>query len=234
MPSVPFPRSAAGRNPFRLKISWLEARILAQAGVKELLLIAQDLTSYGTDLDGKKHLPELLEQLVSINGPEWIRLHYTYPLGFPSTEMIRLMKAHPKICRYLDIPVQHVNDNILKAMNRGHGRTQIEKIIEAFRNELPDITVRSTVITGFPGEGKKEFEELKSFIRSVRFDRLGVFTYSHEENTPAAKRFRDVISDKTKKHRLEELMGIQQEISLELNAKKIGTNAQGAHRPEGR
>ena len=199
-----------------------EATFLAASGVKELLLIAQDLTSYGTDLYGEKALPALIEKLTAVSGIEWIRLHYTYPLGFPADEIIALMKAHPKICRYLDIPVQHVNDGILKSMRRGHGRKEIEDIIHSFRREIPGIVVRTTVITGFPGEGQDEYAELKAFIENIKFDRMGVFTYSHEENTPAARYFKDNIPEKTKQHRMEELMSLQEKISLEKNMGKIG------------
>ncbi len=200
-----------------------EATFLAGNGVKELLLIAQDLTSYGTDIYHRKKLPQLLEKLTEIPGIEWVRLHYTYPLGFPAAEIIDLMKAHPEICRYLDIPVQHVNDGILQSMRRGHGRREIEEIIGAFRKEIPGIIIRTTAITGFPGEGTKEFEELKMFIQSTRFDRLGVFTYSHEEKTPAANLLSDDIPEQTKRQRMEELMTIQEKISLEKNTEKIGT-----------
>jgi len=199
-----------------------EATFLAGSGVKELLLIAQDLTSYGTDLYDKKALPELIEKLTAVSGIEWIRLHYTYPHGFPVDEIISLMKSHPKICRYLDIPVQHVNDGILKSMRRGHGRKEIEDIIHTFRREIPSIVVRTTVITGFPGEGKDEYAELKAFIEDIKFDRMGVFTYSHEENTPAARLLKDNIPEKTKQHRMEELMSVQEKISLEKNTGKIG------------
>ncbi len=199
-----------------------ETRILADAGVKEILLIAQDLTSYGTDLYGIKALPELLKILTTIEGIEWIRMHYTYPLGFPAQEIIELMKSHPTLCRYLDIPIQHVNDNILKSMRRGHGKKEIEDIIRAFRTEIPEIVLRTTVITGFPGETQKEFEELKAFVEETRFDRLGVFTYSHEENTPAALTFSDTVTERTKRKRMEELMTLQEKISYEKNQEKIG------------
>ena len=199
-----------------------EAAGLARGGVRELLLVAQDLTSYGTDLYGRRALPELLRRLVEIPGIEWIRLHYTYPMGFPAEEIISLMKENRKICRYLDIPVQHINDGILKAMNRGHGRQEIDKIIQLFRKEIPDIVIRTTLITGFPGEGPEEFRELKQFISDVKFDRMGVFTYSHEENTPAAESLEDTISSRTKKRRMEELMAIQEAISLEKNQSRKG------------
>jgi ribosomal protein S12 methylthiotransferase len=200
-----------------------EARRLSDNGVKEILLIAQELTSYGFDIYKKNMLPELLGELVKIDGIEWIRMHYNYPSGFPADEIIELMKNHLKICRYLDIPVQHANDNILKAMNRNHSKQDVIEIIEKFRKEIPEISVRSTIITGFPGEGKAEYAELLSFVKQVRFDRLGAFTYSHEEGTPAHRKFKDSVSDKLKQSRLEELLSVQEEIALQKNQLLIGT-----------
>jgi ribosomal protein S12 methylthiotransferase len=164
-----------------------------------------------------------LGELVKIDGIEWIRMHYNYPSGFPADEIIELMKNHLKICRYLDIPVQHANDNILKAMNRNHSKQDVIEIIEKFRKEIPEISVRSTIITGFPGEGKAEYAELLSFVKQVRFDRLGAFTYSHEEGTPAHRKFKDSVSDKLKQSRLEELLSVQEEIALQKNQLLIGT-----------
>ncbi len=210
-----------------------EASLLAKSGVKELLLIAQDLTSYGTDLYHKKKLPELLERLAEIDGFEWLRLHYTYPHGFPADEVISLMKTHRNICRYLDIPIQHVNNDILKSMSRGHGRSEIEAIISLFRREIPEIVVRTTVITGFPGEGKAEYEELKAFVEETKFDRLGVFTYSHEENTPAYARLSDHVAESTKHRRMEELMSIQERISLRKKQGEDRTYYEGDHRWQG-
>ncbi|HDJ32655.1 MAG TPA: 30S ribosomal protein S12 methylthiotransferase RimO [Bacteroidetes bacterium] len=199
-----------------------EAGYLAEKGVKELILIAQDLTSYGKDLYGKKMLPHLLEKLVCIPGLKWIRLQYTYPAGFPVEEIISLMKEHRKICRYLDIPVQHSHPDILKRMNRGHSLEEAVMIIKRFREEFPEVSVRSTLITGFPGESRAEFLHLKKFVEEMRFDRLGVFTYSHEEHTPAWRNYTDDISLRTKNYRMQSLMKLQEEISLEKNRLKAG------------
>ncbi|MFZ5939720.1 MAG: 30S ribosomal protein S12 methylthiotransferase RimO [Bacteroidota bacterium] len=198
-----------------------ESENLANQGVRELILVAQDLTSYGTDLYRKHMLPQLLKELVNINGIEWIRLHYAYPTGFPE-EVLDIMASEKKICRYLDIPVQHIADSVLNKMNRGHNREKLEGLLMRMREKIPGVAIRSTVMTGFPGETEKAYEELKSFISSFRFDRLGVFAYSHEDGTPAGTQFRDRISQKIKDERAAELMAIQQEISLELNTNKIG------------
>ena len=200
-----------------------EAEYLAGKGVKELLLIAQDLTSYGTDLYRKRALPELLDKLCEVDGIEWIRLHYTYPAAFPVEEIISLMKKHRKICRYLDMPLQHTNKGILRAMKRGHDKEDAKRIIGRFRKEFPGMAIRTTLITGFPGEGRSEFLELKSFVREMQFDRLGVFTYSHEDQTPACKTMNDTIPEKTKKRRMETLLKIQEEISMQKNREKIGS-----------
>lgn len=200
-----------------------EAGELASAGVKELILIAQELTSYGTDIYRKKALPELLEELVKINGIEWIRLHYTYPLGFPTGEIVQLMKKHRKICRYLDIPVQHISDRVLKSMKRGHGAAEIYEIINTFRKEIPGIAVRSTLISGYPGETSEDHKILKEFVREIKFDRLGVFSYSHEEGTSAYSELEDDIQTGVKETRLREIMDLQQVISLENNQNKIGS-----------
>ncbi len=198
-----------------------EAKELARKGVKELLLIAQELTSYGTDLYGRKALTELMEELVKIESIEWIRFHYIYPSGFPADEMINLMKKHRKICRYLDIPVQHISDRILKSMGRNHGSSEVYEIINKFKTALPDVIIRTTLISGFPGETPEDFNALKDFIQDVKFDRLGVFTYSHEEDTPAYK-LEDNISYEVKTERMEELLSIQESISLENNQKRVG------------
>jgi len=200
-----------------------EANELARKGVKELLLIAQELTSYGTDLYGRKALTELLEELVKIESIEWIRFHYIYPSGFPADEMINLMKKHRKICRYLDIPVQHISDKILKSMGRNHGSSEVHEIINKFKTALPDVVIRTTLISGFPGETVEDFNALKDFIQDVKFDRLGVFAYSHEEDTPAYK-LEDNISDEVKTERMEELLSIQESISLENNQKRVGNS----------
>jgi len=198
-----------------------EARYLAERGVKELILIAQDLTSYGLDIYKRQALPELLKKLSGIRGIEWIRLHYAYPAGFP-VEVIQIMKEHDNICRYLDIPFQHNSDAVLQKMRRGHDRKRNYELIEYFRKEIPDIALRTSLMTGHPGETEKDFSELCSFIEQVEFDRLGVFTYSEEENTWAAQNLKDRIPEKVKKERADELMRLQQLISKKLNLNKIG------------
>jgi ribosomal protein S12 methylthiotransferase len=198
-----------------------ESNSLINKGVKELILIAQDLTNYGIDLYGKRALPDLLKELVKIEELEWIRLHYAYPTGFPE-EVIDLMAAEEKICNYMDIPIQHVDNNILAAMGRGHDRAKLEKLLYQFRKQIPDVALRTTLLTGFPGETEKSFSELLEFVREFRFDRLGVFPYSHEEGTPAYNKFQDPVPDKIKSRRAAIIMELQQEISLQLNEEKIG------------
>jgi ribosomal protein S12 methylthiotransferase len=198
-----------------------ESKGLVNKGVKELILIAQDLTNYGIDLYGRRALPELLKELVKIRKLEWIRLHYAYPTGFPE-EVIDLMASEDKICNYMDIPIQHVNSEILSAMGRGHDRKKLEKLLEKFRRLIPDVALRTTVLTGFPGETEEAFSELLDFIGDFRFERLGVFPYSHEEDTPAFKDFQDLIPEKLKSKRASAIMELQQEISLQLNETRIG------------
>jgi len=198
-----------------------ESNALTNKGVKELILIAQDLTNYGIDLYGKRALPDLLKELVKIEDLEWIRLHYAYPTGFPE-EVIDLMAAEEKICNYMDIPIQHVDDKILAAMGRGHDRVKLERLLHQFRKQIPDVALRTTVLTGFPGETEESFSELLEFVREFRFDRLGVFPYSHEEGTPAFKKFKDIIPDRIKSRRANAIMELQQEISLQLNEEKVG------------
>jgi ribosomal protein S12 methylthiotransferase len=198
-----------------------EAVFLAARGVKELILIAQDLTWYGMDLYKRQALPALLRQLSEIPGISWIRLHYAYPAGFP-LEIIDIMKERENICNYLDIPFQHISDKVLQKMRRGHSNHQNYQLIDNIRKQIPGIALRTTLITGHPGEGKKEFAELRDFVKEVKFDRLGVFTYSEEEDTWAAGNYKDTLPEKLKKDRADELMSIQQEISKELNDKKLG------------
>ncbi len=198
-----------------------ESKSLVKKGVKELILIAQDLTNYGIDLYGNRALPELLKELVKIEDLEWIRLHYAYPTGFPE-EVIDLMASEEKICNYMDIPIQHVNNEILSAMGRGHDRAKLEQLLQKFRKQVPDVALRTTVLTGFPGETEEAFSELLDFVRAFKFERLGVFPYSHEEDTPAYKDFEDLIPDKEKSERAGTLMEVQQAISLQLNEEKIG------------
>ena len=198
-----------------------EAEMLVNAGVKELNLIAQDTTWYGIDLYGERKLPSLLNHLSDINGLEWIRLHYAYPHGFPM-EVLDVISEKPNICKYLDIPLQHINSNVLKAMRRGVSKDQSVKLLETIRDRVPGIHIRTTLITGFPGEGEKEFLELLNFVKEQRFERLGVFTYSPEEGTPAYP-LGDPIPQEEKLARLEEIMRVQSEISAEHNHQKINS-----------
>jgi ribosomal protein S12 methylthiotransferase len=198
-----------------------ESDKLVQGGVRELILIAQDLTSYGIDLYQKLALPGLLKQLTEVPGLEWIRLHYAYPSGFPE-EVIELMATEEKICNYMDIPIQHINDQLLKAMGRGHTRKMLEELLHKFRSRVPDIALRTTLLTGFPGETEAAFSELMEFMSAFRFDRVGVFPYSHEDDTPAFTKFEDHIPEKVKTERVGRLMELQQEISLQLNEARVG------------
>ncbi|MDF1572372.1 MAG: 30S ribosomal protein S12 methylthiotransferase RimO [Bacteroidales bacterium] len=197
-----------------------EAGHLISRGARELILIAQDLTNYGVDLTGRRDLPQLLKKLASLEGAEWIRLHYAYPTGFPE-EVIDLMASTPNICNYLDIPIQHINDRILRSMNRGHDRRKLEKLLCALRQRVPGVAIRTTVLVGYPGETGEEFMELYDFVKAFRFERLGVFPYSHEEDTPAAA-LQDDIPEKVKQERASRIMELQQEISLEINTAKVG------------
>ncbi len=198
-----------------------ESNGLVEKGVKELILIAQDLTNYGIDIYGKRALPDLLRELVKIDKLEWIRLHYAYPTGFPE-EVIDLMASEEKICNYLDIPIQHVNNDILTAMGRGHDRAKLERLLHKFRKQVPDVALRTTVLTGFPGETEEAFTELLDFIADFKFERLGVFPYSHEEDTPAYRNFEDNVAEQLKSDRAGAIMELQQAISLKLNEEKIG------------
>jgi len=197
-----------------------EAHSLAAKGVKELILIAQDLVLYGIDIYKKQALAELLVDLSKVDGIEWIRLHYTYPNHFP-LEVLDLIKKEPKINNYIDIPLQHINDRILKNMKRNHDSKTTRQLVQDMRQRVPNMAIRTTFIVGFPGETQQEFNELKEFIRESRFDRMGVFTYSPEENT-AAYDLKDDVPEKTKTQRKDELMQLQQEISLEINQAKLG------------
>ncbi len=198
-----------------------ESRNLVRGGVKELILIAQDLTNYGIDIYQHRALADLLKELVRIEGLEWIRLHYAYPTGFPE-EVIELMASEEKICNYMDIPIQHVNDKVLSDMGRGHDREKLERLLSLFRNKIPDVALRTTVLTGFPGESEEAFRELMDFLSEFKFERLGVFPYSHEDDTPAHLRFKDDIPEKVKHRRAEAVMEMQQAISLQLNEAKLG------------
>jgi ribosomal protein S12 methylthiotransferase len=198
-----------------------EARFLAAAGVKELLVISQDVTYYGMDNYRKQMLPALLQRLCRIDGVRWLRLHYAYPLHFP-LEVMDLMLAEPKICRYLDIPVQHISDKVLSKMRRNITGEATMRLIGEIREKVPDIALRTTLITGHPGETDKDFEQLLRFVEEARFDRLGVFTYSHEENTHAAAHYKDTIPQKVKQERADQIMEVQKSISEELNRRKTG------------
>jgi ribosomal protein S12 methylthiotransferase len=198
----------------------IEAEKLAKNGVKELILIAQDLTYYGLDLYKKRNLAELLEALVKVEGIEWIRLHYAFPTGFPM-DVLELMKREPKICNYLDIPLQHISDSILKSMRRGTTQEKTTKLIQEFRALVPEMTIRTTLIVGYPGETEEDFNILKNWVEEMRFERLGCFTYSHEENTHAYL-LEDDVPEEVKQDRAAQIMDIQAQISWELNQEKIG------------
>lgn len=200
-----------------------QTKYLAERGVKEIILIAQDLSSYGTDLYKKNKLADLLKELVKIDKLEWIRLHYAYPSGF-SDEVVHLMAREEKICNYLDIPLQHINDNVLKLMRRGHRKQKTLSLIDKLRKANPNISIRTTFLVGHPGEDEEAFNELKDFVKQAKFDRLGVFTYSEEEDTYGASAYEDKISEDVKNERADEIMAIQQQISMQLNTKKIGIN----------
>jgi ribosomal protein S12 methylthiotransferase len=200
---------------------FIEASELEAKGVKELILIAQDLSYYGLDIAKKQLLPDLVQKLSEIDGIQWIRLHYLYPANFPF-ELIDLMKTNPKLCHYLDIPFQHYSDKMLKLMKRNHSKKDIQQIIEKIRNVIPDITLRTSILVGYPGETETDFEELKQFVKETKLDRLGVFTYSHEEETYAWHNFEDNVPDEIKQARMDELMQIQQQISLNKNQTLIG------------
>ncbi|WP_273567645.1 30S ribosomal protein S12 methylthiotransferase RimO [Maribacter halichondriae] len=197
-----------------------ESEKLAAKGVKELILIAQDLTYYGLDLYKKRNLAELLEALVKVEGIEWIRLHYAFPTGFP-LDVLDVMKREAKICNYLDIPLQHISDAILKSMRRGTTQAKTTKLLQDFRAAVPEMTIRTTLIVGYPGETEEDFQTLKKWVEEMRFERLGCFTYSHEENTHAYN-LEDDVPEEIKQERANEIMEIQSQISWELNQQKIG------------
>lgn len=198
----------------------LEAEKLVKMGVKELMLIAQELTYYGLDLYKKRMLPELLKKLAAVEGIEWIRLHYAYPSKFP-LDIIDVMKEEPKICNYLDMPLQHASDNMLKAMKRQITRQEMKDLIGEIRSRIPGICLRTTLIAGFPGETREDVEEVKEFLAEMQFDRVGIFTYSHEEDT-SAHALEDTLSAEEKEERAQEIIEFQQEISFEKNQSKIG------------
>jgi len=198
-----------------------EARYLAKKGVREILLIAQELSYYGIDIYGKGCLTDLIGRISEIEGIEWIRLHYLYPTKFPY-EILPVMRENPKVCKYLDMPLQHIANPVLKNMMRHVTREETEALIKRIKEEVPGVILRTTMLVGFPGETEADFEELKQFVRDTKFERLGVFTYSHEEGTYASKMFEDNVPEEVKQARADEIMEIQQEISAELNLQKIG------------
>ena len=198
-----------------------EARKLAAQGVRELIVIAQDTTYYGIDLYGRRMLSELLLRLCRIEGIEWIRLHYAYPAGFPD-DVIEVMAAEPKICKYLDIPFQHISDAQLSAMLRRHTKAEALELIGRLRSAIPDLALRTTLLVGYPGESETDFAELEEFVREVRFERLGVFAYSEEEGTHSALRLRDDVPDEVKQERVERIMALQRTISAENNRRRVG------------
>ncbi|MCK8479630.1 30S ribosomal protein S12 methylthiotransferase RimO [Psychroserpens algicola] len=198
----------------------VEAEKLAANGVKELILIAQDLTYYGLDLYKKRNLAELLEHLVKVDGIEWIRLHYAFPTGFPM-DVLDVMNRELKVCNYIDIPLQHISDSILKSMRRGTTKEKTTKLLKEFRAKVPEMTIRTTLIVGYPGETQEDFETLRDWVKEMRFERLGCFTYSHEENTHAYN-LEDDVPEEVKIDRANQIMEIQSQISWELNQAKIG------------
>lgn len=216
--AIPLMRGGHISKPVEAVVA--EAERLVKSGVKEIMLIAQELTYYGLDLYKERKLAYLLEQLSDINGLEWIRLHYAYPNKFPM-DVIEVMKAKKNICNYVDIPLQHASNNMLKAMKRQTTREETESLIQKLRVEIPDICIRTTLITGFPGETLEDVEELKDFLEKNRLDRVGIFTYSHEEDTSAYD-LEDNIPEKEKRRRAEDIMSVQQEISYEKNLDKVG------------
>ena len=198
----------------------IESEKLAANGVKELILIAQDLTYYGLDIYKKRNLAELLKELIKVEGIEWIRLHYAFPTGFP-LDVLEVMSNEPKVCNYIDIPLQHISDSVLKSMKRGFGKEKINGLLKDFRERVPGMAIRTTLIVGYPGETEENFQELKQWVTDMRFDRLGCFTYSHEENTTAYL-LDDDVPEEVKMQRANEIMEIQSQVSWELNQEKIG------------
>ena len=216
--AIPLMRGGHKSTPIEQIV--IEAENLAANGVKELILIAQDLTYYGLDLYKKRALADLLLALVKIEGIEWIRLHYAFPTGFP-IDVLEVMKNEPKVCNYLDIPLQHINSELLKSMRRGNNAEKTIDLIKKFREMVPEMAIRTTFIAGYPGETEEQFEQLKEFVRSTKFERMGCFTYSHEENTHAYL-LNDNVSEEVKERRVAELMEIQGQISFDLNQEKLG------------
>ncbi|MGY3792933.1 30S ribosomal protein S12 methylthiotransferase RimO [Aquimarina sp. 433] len=216
--AIPLMRGKHKSTPIEELVT--EAEKLAADGVKELVLIAQDLTYYGLDLYKERKLADLLRALVKVDGVEWIRLHYAFPTGFPM-EVLEVMREEPKICNYIDIPLQHIADPILKSMRRGTTKAKTTKLLKEFRAAVPEMAIRTTLIVGYPGETQEDFETLRDWVKEMRFERLGCFTYSHEENTHAYN-LEDDVPEEVKMDRANEIMEIQSQISWELNQEKIG------------
>ena len=216
--AIPLMRGAHISTPIEDLVT--EAEKLAAKGVKELILIAQDITYYGLDLYKKRALADLLRALVKVEGIEWIRIHYAFPTGFPM-DVLEVMKTEPKICNYLDIPLQHISDKILTSMKRGTTQEKTTKLLKKFREAVPEMAIRTTLIVGYPGETEEDFQALKEFVKAMRFDRLGCFTYSHEENTTAYE-LTDDVPEEVKLQRANEIMELQSQISWELNQEKVG------------
>jgi len=216
--AIPLMRGGHKSTPIEQLVK--EAQGLARDGVKELILIAQDLTYYGLDIYKKRALAELLRELVKVDGIEWIRLHYAFPTGFPE-DVLDVIKEEPKVCNYIDIPLQHISDDLLKSMRRGTTHKKTTDLIHKFREIVPQMAIRTTLIVGYPGETEAHFQELKDWVREMRFERLGAFTYSHEENTHAYN-LEDDVPEEVKQERANEIMEIQSQISWELNQQKIG------------
>ena len=218
--AIPFIRGAHKSVPMETLVE--EARNLAAEGVKELIVIAQDTTWYGLDLYRRRALAELLQKLSDVEGIEWIRIHYSYPAAFPE-DVLDQMADNPKVCRYMDIPLQHISDKVLDKMHRNVTGSWTRELIGKMRERVPGVVLRTTMIVGHPGEGKKDFNELLEFVREARLERLGAFKYSEEEGTYGAENFKDSISSKTKQERLDALMTLQSEISLAFNQSRVGT-----------
>ena len=216
--AIPLMRGKHRSTPIQELVK--EANYLAKNGVKELILIAQDLTFYGLDIYKKRKLADLLIELCKVKGIDWIRLHYAFPTGFPK-DVLDVIRDYDKVCNYIDIPLQHINDDILRSMKRGTSYQKTNVLLEEFRNKVPAIAIRTTLIVGYPGETNEKFRQLKQWVQDTKFDRLGVFTYSHEENTSAYK-LKDDIPENIKKARAQEIMDVQSHISWELNQKKVG------------
>ncbi len=218
--AIPFIRGAHRSVPIETLVK--EARDLAAQGIRELVIIAQDTTYYGLDIYGKRCLAQLLRELSKVDGIQWLRIHYSYPADFPE-DVLDEMASNPKVCRYMDIPLQHISDGVLAAMHRGVDGAWTRALIERMRERVPGVVLRTTMIVGHPGEGTREFNELLQFVKDARFQRLGAFTYSEEEGTYGAENLRDSVRPSTKKKRLDALMEAQRGISLAYNQSRIGT-----------